>query len=153
MLHAEEPSPVEEEGLQNQENNENTEEKFDMLEDAEGEHVYVNAAVFQLPPHHHQPPQDGDCPPSTKEEPVKQPHPAAFEHSSLTTACTHTSTKTLVKTDSTQSPRATSYKDGATGVPVHKDEFFKYVKFMHANKNQLFQTEYTVSAAVLCSVL
>ena len=139
-------STVEGQGIQCQENKDNTEEDFS---DAEED---VNV---ELPLLDQYPPQDNSHYTSLGGHPNEPPHPAD-DVSQCKHQCTNVSTlaggkvqsaKALAEMDSTRSPKDASHSRGATGVPVREDDFFKFVRFMHASNNRGFQSEYSVSSA------
>ena len=152
VLHPQGVPTVEQQDLQCQENNGSTEEEFEIISDAEED---VNVEACQLPLLDQHQLQDNSTHASMGGDPIRQP-PATgdlgqceFEYCSLTAGDKGRAAKALVGTDSTLSPEAASHRSGATGVPVCKEDFFKYVKFMHASSNRVFQSEYSVSAAVV----
>ena len=139
-------STVEGQGIQCQESKDNTEEDFS---DAEED---VNV---ELPLLDQYPPQDNNHYASLGGHPNEPPHPTD-DFSQCKHQCTNASTlaggkvqsaKALAEMDSTRSPKDASHRRGATGVPVCEDDFFKFVRFMHASNNRAFQSEYSVSSA------
>ena len=149
VLHPQGVPTVEQQDLQCQENNGSTEEEFEIISDAEED---VNVEACQLPPLDQHQPQDNSTHASMGGDPIRQPPVTGdlgqceFEYCSLTAGGKGRAAKALVGTDSTLSPDSASHR---SGVPVCKEDFFKYVKFMHASSNRVFQSEYSVSAAVV----